>query len=81
MTPDQQPQMSVSTLWESLKAYIRGKLFMWDMSDKLVHNHCLLRLACIPGDNIYATKVSPDIYKESLSLQAEFDILLVHHVT
>ena len=64
------PGVSASLLWETLKAYIRGEIISYSSFEDKKRMERILQL-----DNIYAYSPSPNIYKDRLSLQAEFDVL------
>lgn len=75
------PDVSVSVLWETLKAYIRGEIISYSGHERKVKKAKLTELTkCITQlDTIYATSPSPALYKERLSLQAEFEVLATDH--
>uniref|UniRef100_A0A4W5RYX9 Reverse transcriptase domain-containing protein n=1 Tax=Hucho hucho TaxID=62062 RepID=A0A4W5RYX9_9TELE len=83
MITNRTPNISASTLWETLKAYIRGEIISYTAHENKLKRHRLSMLTrCIAQlDDIYAVSPSPDIYKERLTLQAEFDTLLTDQVT
>ncbi len=73
------PDIAAATLWETLKACIRGEIIHVNKPKKArlsVLTRCIAQL-----DDIYAVSPSPETYKECLALQAEFDTLLTHQVT
>lgn len=69
--------VSASLLWETMKVYLRGEIISYTAYREKMRKHKLSeiiqKIAHI--DNIYAVSASPDIYRERLALQAEFDIL------
>ena len=77
------PDTSASVLWETLKAYIRGEIISYIAYENKLRKDKLTGLTqrISQLDNMYATTPSPDIWKERLSLQAEFDVLMTHHTT
>lgn len=71
------PDVSASTIWETLKAYIRGQVISYlsherkikkDKIDKLTKQIALL-------DTKYATNPTSDLYKKRLLIQSEFNSL------
>lgn len=70
------PDISASTLWETLKAYLRGSIISYTAFERKTREAELSRLTQKIGelDRIYAANPSPDLYKERLTLQANFNI-------
>ena len=83
MITNRTPNISVFTLWETLKAYIRGEIISYTAHENKLKKDRLSMLTCCIAqlDDIYAVSLSPDIFKERLTLQAEFDTLLTEQVT
>lgn len=75
------PDVSASVLWETLKAYIRGEIISYSGYERKVKREKLAELTkrIAQLDTIYATTPSPDLYKDRLSLQAEFEVLATDH--
>ena len=82
LTTNRTPGISASLLWETLKVYIRGEIISYssyaNKQRKTKLNELRLRISQL--DNIYASSPSPNIYKDRLSLQAEFDVLSTKEV-
>lgn len=79
MTPD----VSASTLWETLKAYIRGEIISYTSHERKTKRRKINKLTeqITQLDSIYASSPSPDLYKERLSLKTEFDLLVTDQTT
>lgn len=77
------PDVSTLVVWETLKAYIRGEIISYSGYERKIKREKHIELTkCIAQlDTIYATSPSPDLYKECLSLQAEFEVLVTDHTT
>lgn len=69
--------VSPSVLWETLKAYIRGQIISFASYERKQKKKKLDELTTRINqlDALYTTSPSPDLYKERLSLQSEFDTL------
>lgn len=82
LTTNRIPGISASLLWETLKAYIRGEIILYSSNVNKQRKTKIkeLRLRISQLDNIYASFPSPNIYKDHLSLQAEFDVLSTKEV-
>lgn len=72
------PDVSATVLWETLKAYIRGQIISYAGFEKKRKKEklCNLTKRISELDGLYATSKSPEVYKERLSLQAEFDMII-----
>lgn len=83
MDRNRSPDIPASTLWETLKAYIRGEIISYVAYENKQKKDRLSVLTCCIAqlDDIYAIAPAPDIYKERLILQAEFDTLLADQIT
>lgn len=70
------PDISASTLWETLKAYLRGIIISYTAFERRTREEKLSELIKKIGetDKLYAENPSPDLYKERLTLQANFNI-------
>ena len=70
-------ETSPSLLWETLKAYLRGQIISYSASiHKLrVARQVQLSKLISDADRVYATAPTPDVYKERMMHQAEFDML------
>ena len=69
--------MSYATIWETLKAYLRGQIISYKAN---LNKACTQRLHGITHlflhwDEQYAIDPLPDLYKQRLLLQAEHDDL------
>lgn len=71
------PDVSALVLWEALKAYIRGEIISYAGYEKKHRREKLTDLTrrISELDKLYATHRTPEIYKERLCVQAEFDVL------
>src|SRR4029434_2851971 len=74
------PDISASTLWDILKAYLRGSIISYTAFERRTREAELSGLMQKIGqlDTIYAANPSPDLYKERLALQANFNICSTH---
>lgn len=83
MDTNRTPGISASTLWETLKVYLRGEIISYTTYENKLKKDKLSMLTrrIAQLDNAYSISPSPDIYKERLTLQAEFDTLLTDQVT
>ena len=74
------PDISASTLWDTLKAYLRGSIISYTAFERRTREAELSGLMQKIGqlDTIYAANPSPDLYKERLALQANFNICSTH---
>lgn len=74
---NQDDTTSHSLLWESLKAYLRGQIISYSSYADKTHRAKLDKLAkaILDLDHIYAAAPTPDLYKQRLNLQSEFDLL------
>lgn len=73
------PGMSYSTIWEALKAYLRGQIISYAAHEKKERGRRLADLSqqIKLVDNKYATSPSPSLYKDRLLLQSEFNSLSI----
>lgn len=71
------PDVSMSVVWEALKAYLRGEIISFSSYESKLRKKKMseMKQRIAQLDNTYATSPSPDIFKERLSLNAEYDIL------
>lgn len=71
------PEITHSTLWETLKAYLHGRIIVYSSRAKKAResklNDILRSIAEI--DNKYSTSPSPTLFKERLRLQTEYNLL------
>uniref|UniRef100_A0A3B3HW57 Reverse transcriptase domain-containing protein n=1 Tax=Oryzias latipes TaxID=8090 RepID=A0A3B3HW57_ORYLA len=83
LSTNQTPGVSASLLWESLKAFIRGEIISYIHYEQKLRRDKMnnLRQQILQLDAMYAVSPSPNIYKERLSLQAEFDTLMTYRTT
>ncbi len=68
--------VSVSTVWEALKAYLRGQIisFMANKRKNSEAKQLQLVKQIAEIDKRYSQLPSPDLYKERLKLKAEYDL-------
>ena len=73
------PGMSSTTIWESLKAYLRGQIISYSAFVKKIRNQRITDLLAQMAelDKKYAVNPDPELYKERLLLQSEFDNLSI----
>lgn len=69
--------IATATLWETLKAYIRGQIISYASNERKSTQKRQLELShrISQIDNIFADTPEPALYKERLYLQAEFNTL------
>lgn len=74
---NQTPNMSPSTVWEALKAYLRGQIISYNTQLRKTRNNRTNELINKIGnlDSKLATSPLADDIKERLLLQKEFDLL------
>ncbi|KAJ0022349.1 hypothetical protein NQD34_009839 [Periophthalmus magnuspinnatus] len=75
MDLNESPEISFSTLWETLKAYLRGQVISFVAGENLKQTK---RASVITDrikeiDRLHSASPSDDLYKERILLQAEFD--------
>jgi len=77
------PEVSKSTFWEALKAYIRGQIISLKALAIKTRNEQrnVLYDKILDLDRQYAISPSSDLYRERLSLQTEFNILSTSETT
>lgn len=75
------PEISASVLWDTLKAYIRGQIISFANHEKKQKQEKSFELTnrIAQLDSLYATSPTPDVYKERLSLQSQFNTLTADH--
>ena len=71
------PDTSYSLLWDTLKAYLRGYIISHTSHQNKIRRakQTDLSNAILDIDRQYALNPSPELYKQRLDLQAEFDLL------
>lgn len=69
--------MSASVLWETLKAYIRGQIISYVNYDRRRRRERVVTLTnrIAQLDAALATSPTPELYKECLTAQSEFNTL------
>ena len=74
---NQTPEVSHSTVWESLKAYLRGQIISYCAKRKKETTKRLTELAdqIVILDATYSINPSPTLYKHRLQLQSEYNLL------
>ena len=77
---NQTPEISFSTVWESLKAYLRGQVISYCAMRKKANTKRLKQLTddILKLDMKYSHSPSDDILKQRLLLKTEFDLLSTH---
>lgn len=83
MEHNETPGMSSSTIWESMKAYLRGQIISYCAQKKKGEVAHLKKLTedILHVDMSLAQTPSPDLYKQRLMLQTEFNLLSTKHIT
>ena len=73
------PGMSYATIWESLKAYLRGQIISYATHKKRERNKRIKELnqEILNIDNQLANNSTPELFKGRLLLQTEFDNLSI----
>uniref|UniRef100_A0A672HXW1 Endonuclease/exonuclease/phosphatase domain-containing protein n=1 Tax=Salarias fasciatus TaxID=181472 RepID=A0A672HXW1_SALFA len=79
---NQTPGMSSSTVWESMKAYLRGQIISYSTQQR---RHCNMKLEQLTNDILQldaalAVTPSDDMFKLRLNLQTEFNLLSTRYV-
>ena len=77
------PDVSKSTLWEALKAYIRGQIISQQALISRLRNDYRKALTdrILEIDSQYAESPSPELYREKVSAQAKFNLLTTTETT
>lgn len=75
------PDVSRSTLWESLKAFLRGEIISYTSWESRTRKQRLKDLSnqIQQLDSRYSSSPTPDLFKERTTLQTEFDLLTTRH--
>lgn len=70
-------EVSKSTLWEALKAFLRGHIISYSAAANKQRTERIFTITnqIIDIDRRYSASPTPDLYKERLKLQTEFDLL------
>lgn len=78
---NQTPGMSSSVVWESMKAYLRGQIISYSAQLRKAQNERLERLTTdiLNIDMLIASTPTPDLLKQRLMLQTEFNLLSTRH--
>lgn len=79
---NQTPGMSPLTVWESMKAYLRGQIISYSAQQRKLHNMKLEQLAndILKLDSILATAPSNDLFKQRMTLQTDFNLLSTRQI-
>ena len=79
MKTNQTPDVSLSTIWEALKAYLRGQIISYTAHERKKYKKRLSDLSnsIAETDRLYADAPTPELYKEKLLLKAEYDNLSI----
>lgn len=77
------PEISHSTLWETLKAYLRGQIIQYSSRAKKLRESKLndISRSIAEIDNQYSSSPSLSIFKERLRLQTEYNLLSTDKAT
>ena len=71
------PEVSNATVWEALKAFLRGQIISFTANSEKIRKyqqtHLINQIKDI--DRQYATSPTPDLYRERLKVKTEFDLL------
>ena len=71
------PEVSNATVWEALKAFLRGQIISFtanrEKNRKYQQTHLINQFTDI--DRQYATSPTPELYRERLKVKTEFDLL------
>lgn len=78
---NQTPGMSSSVIWESMKAYLRGQIISYNAHTKKALKERLEKLTkdILQLDETLAHTPLPDLFKQRLTLQTEFNLLSTKH--
>ena len=73
------PGMPLTTVWEALKAYLRGQIISYTAYERKKRKQRLSELShsIAEVDRKYADSPSPELYREKLLLKTEFDNLSI----
>lgn len=76
------PDVSITTVWEALKAYLRGQVisFMAKKRKDSLAKQGELERQIADLDNRNAQAPSPSFYKDRIKLVSEYDRLTTHHI-
>lgn len=76
------PDVSNKTIWEAMKAYLRGEIISFSAYKNKCSKQKQTDIAnqILNIDKQHVNSPSPDLYKERLKLQAEFNVLSSHEV-
>lgn len=76
------PDVSISSVWEALKASLRGQVISFTANKKRTSTSKLkdLEKQIADLDNRNSRNPSPKLYKERLKLGAEYDVLASHSI-
>lgn len=76
------PDISYLTLWDTLKAFLRGQIIAYTAGMKRKSIQEQNELICKIGeiDKQYAQKKCPDLYKKRVELKTRFDLLTTYQI-
>lgn len=79
---NQTPEVSCLTVWDTLKAYLRGQIisFVANKHKSLYKKRIDLSTEILNLDKQYAQTPTPSLYKKRLELKTEFDLHSTYHV-
>lgn len=79
---NQMPEVSCLTVWDTLKAYLRGQIisFVANKNRALHKKRLNLSNEILQLDKQYAKTPTPTLYKKLLELKTEFDLHSTYHV-
>ena len=77
------PEITASGLWETMKAFIRGEIISYKAHQRKSRREKLAKLSQRIAllDSLYAVSKLPDTYKERMTLQAEYDLVMSQYTT
>lgn len=76
------PGISSGLIWESFKAYLRGKIIAYCASAKRVQHERPRKIESdiLPLDGALAHSFSPELFKQRLALQTEFNLITTKQI-
>ena len=74
-------EITASGLWETMKAFIRGEIISYKAHQRKSRREKLAKLSQRIAllDYLYAVSKLQDTYKEPITLQAEYDLVMSHY--
>ncbi len=79
---NQTPGVSFCLIWESLKAYLRGQIISYSARARKKRLERLKKIEndILQLDGVLAYSSSPDLFRQRLVLQSEFNLLSTKHI-